>query len=765
MKKNFRAGIQITPGCFGIFPTINGHIAISTLNQLKKIAKFSLLTLIISYIPVTTVESATRRQLLDDMQVVNLNGEPAIRITFNQRMRYVQHTPKTSGRTLQIRVQPIIGKLQESILPHRETIPVTATSAVPLKDFTFDVFLGRDSVLTLKFQHNVAFRVEPGKDFRSILVHVQDATSAAVPAASSVAAAATAQESATPAGQPAALTKEEKAALAMLKKGKEALIAQDYPTAIEQFFNVLRSPATRYHREALELLGIARERSGELDLARLTYEKYLSLYPKGEASERVRQRLAAILTMTKPIEKTGPVATAEKKKGQWDFYGGFSQFFFRDSTVSDSQGERVNQSQLLHDLDLTSRYRDDRYQLRAQFDGRYRNSFQRNFSATKWKINNLFVEGSDNKTGLSARIGRQTTSTGGVLGRFDGAVIGWRFHPKWQFLAVGGFPFESFADNNVNTNKNLYGFTMEWGPFYDYWAGNVFFINQEADNLLDRRAVGTEIRYQHPKLPFVVLVDYDIHFASLNLAQLVGNWFLDNGATFTYRFDYRKQPLLTTSNALIRQPSGLPGQPFDNLHDLHKLVSRNDLQDLAQSNSFETKQMYFDLSWPFTENFRASGTFSLTNTSNLKPLKGQPSLRSSSLAFTYAAQFIYTNLFMPGDVNLLRLQFMDNDNANVYALTVDNRYPITPSIRLDPRLLINYIADVNDQPDELRIRPAFRFTFSVFDQFHQLAEKVSPVDQLVFEVETGFEWSNLPRYEQDSETWGYYITAGYRIGF
>jgi len=709
--------------------------------------------------------TSSRRQLLDDMQVVSLNGTPTIRITFNRPMRYVQHTPRTSGRTLQIRVRPIIGKLQEDILPHRESIPVTATREVPLKDFTFDVFVGRDSVLTLQFKQNVAYEVTPGKDLRSIHIAVHNPASVAAGQALPVAQAAPAMK-ATEAAEKSPLTStitpEGKSDLndptrQWLQRGKEALIKKDYPTAVEYFFKVLRSPSTQYHQEALELLGVARERSGQPDLARLTYEKYLSLYPEGEGAARVRQRLSAIVTVTKPIE-TAPAPVARKKKGQWDFYGGFSQIFFRDATVSDSKGERVNQSHLLNNLELTTRYRDDRYQFRTQFDGRIRNNIEESFSANRWKINNLFIEGSDSKTGLSARIGRQTTSTGGVLGRFDGAVIGYRFHPKWQFLAVGGFPFESFDTNKVDTDRNLYGFTLEWGPFYKYWAGNVFFINQEVDSVTDRRAIGTEIRYQHPKTPFVVLVDYDIHFTSLNLAQLVGNWFMDNGATLTYRFDYRKTPVLTTNNALT-------GQTVDSIHELLKQRSTNDVQDLAQSNAFEIKQMFLDLSWPFTENFRASGTFSLTNTSNLRPFKQQPTLRASDLEFSYAAQFIATNLVMKGDVNLLRLRFINNSNANSYALTIDNRYPITPSFRIDPRLLIDYIANVNDSPNELRIRPAVRFNFSVFDQFHQLAAKAKVIDQLVFEVETGFEWSNLPRFEADGETLGYYISAGYRLSF
>ena len=63
---------------------------------------------------------------------------------------------------------------------------------------------------------------------------------------------------------------------------------------------------------AQELIGVARERAGDIEQARKEYELYLKLFPNGEGATRVRQRLASLAP---PPEAQAAAAESPKDTG------------------------------------------------------------------------------------------------------------------------------------------------------------------------------------------------------------------------------------------------------------------------------------------------------------------------------------------------------------------------------------------------------------------------------------------------------------------
>ncbi len=55
-------------------------------------------------------------------------------------------------------------------------------------------------------------------------------------------------------------------------------------------------------------------------------------------------------------------------------------------------------------------------------------------------IGALYAEGRMKDNGVSAKVGRQSKSTGGVFGRFDGAVLGWDLGNDVQIQAYSVRP-------------------------------------------------------------------------------------------------------------------------------------------------------------------------------------------------------------------------------------------------------------------------------------------------------------------------------------
>src|SRR5881227_2553095 len=64
---------------------------------------------------------------------------------------------------------------------------------------------------------------------------------------------------------------------------RAALAARDYPKAIALLTKLQRQAEFPDRAHAQELLGLARERSGQLAHAKAEYEEYLRGYPHGEA--------------------------------------------------------------------------------------------------------------------------------------------------------------------------------------------------------------------------------------------------------------------------------------------------------------------------------------------------------------------------------------------------------------------------------------------------------------------------------------------------
>ncbi|HLF95642.1 MAG TPA: tetratricopeptide repeat protein [Methylococcaceae bacterium] len=561
-----------------------------------------------------------------------------------------------------------------------------------------------------------------------------------------------------------------------MELGKEALRKDDYPAAIGYFTKATRAPDLQVHQEALELLGLARERNGQMARAKSIYEEYLRLYPKGEDATRVRQRLAGLTTasLRPPGAKLKAPGDAESP-GQWEYYGAISQYFRRDAGISDEEGEIIQHQSLNSFLDFTGKYRGSRYDFRFQFNGRYFEDFQ-NEDRSGPRISYGYVDGADRELGISGRLGRQTRSSGGVLGRFDGGALSYRISPHWQINVVGGQPVQPYLYRaGPTSDKSFYGFSLDFGPFFDHWAGNVFFIDQTADGLSDRRAIGGEMRYLHPKFPTFALLDYDVMFSELNTAHLVSNWNFDDGATGATAYvalDYRKTPLLTTSNAIM-------GTGFDSVGDLRNSLTRSEIHKLARAQTATSKSVTVGGSVPISDKYQLNGDVTWANLSgagaDLLSFWGKecfpagigPSTNTANGLcppfmvgrypgtgdeWSYGMQLVAHNLPMEGATTVFGLRYADRRDVDIASLQLDTTYPIADKWRIEPRFRFDHYSGAADG-DTVTVRPALRLGYR-------------PLKPLSLELESGFEWSSQPLFPGDvDDSKGYYFVLGYRLDF
>jgi tetratricopeptide (TPR) repeat protein len=532
----------------------------------------------------------------------------------------------------------------------------------------------------------------------------------------------------------------------LVEEGIKVMTSGDYRRAIQIYTRLLHVPEEKIRQQAQEFLALARERNGQLAHAKAEYEKYLSLYPEGEGAERVSQRLAGLLTARADAKEQLRKPKKSKIDHTWqaDYYGSFSQFYDYNESFTDIGGGVVNRSSLLTDLDFNTRHRNNRFDLRSQFIGGYEEDFKGSQN-DETRVSTLYFDAEDKKINLSGRIGRQSRSSGGVLSRFDGGLLGYQIHPQILINLVSGYPVASVS-NGIETDKYFYGISFDLGTFDKKWDFNTFFINQEVDDITDRRAVGGEVRFFHPKGSFFSLLDYDISHDELNTFLFSGNLFFKNRNSLNVMIDYRKSPILTTTNAII-------GQGVESISDLLRIFSEDELRSFAKDRTATSRAYMLGGTHYFNDKFLISSNFTATKLSDTDASGGIEAFPGTGYEYFYSMQLIGSSLIKEGDIAILEFRYADTDRSDNISLSLNTRYPFDGRKWLiNPRFQFDYRSNSRGSGDQVKIRPSFRLNYRV-------------KRHLDFEFEAGAEWNDSTFFDQEEKTWGYFIFAGYRYDF
>ena len=216
----------------------------------------------------------------------------------------------------------------------------------------------------------------------------------------------------------------------LMKRATSDFKRKRYDSAIRYLKALISAGEHKHSQEALELLGMARQRKGQYPHAVDIYERYLEKYPDGEASDRIRQRLAGLLTATKAPRKKLDMTTLEQESTTTS-YGTLSQYYRSNRASIDGGGELTTLSQLITFVDLTTLHRtasyDHRYQLTSDHSYDFIDS-----DDSQFRFIETYYELSYRKTGTSGRIGRQTLRVGGIIRRFDGLSAGYQITPQMR---------------------------------------------------------------------------------------------------------------------------------------------------------------------------------------------------------------------------------------------------------------------------------------------------------------------------------------------
>lgn len=526
-----------------------------------------------------------------------------------------------------------------------------------------------------------------------------------------------------------------------MEAARKAVVAQNYSAAIELYNKILQDPDNPDVKNALEFMGLAREKSGQLAHAKSIYNQFLEKYPEGEASARVRQRLAGIITANqKPKEKL-KVAKRSRYESSWNVFGGISQYYQRYTNITDAEGNIVTQSSLSSDFYVTARRRGERF----KFSNRIAAGYLRDFTDDQdhiTRISSLYFDLADSENNYFTRIGRQTRNTGGVLGRFDGIYANYQFNQTYRGNLVVGNPVDSTKDTFSN-DRQFYGLSLDISAVAQDWDFSIFAIDQTNHKLSDRRAIGGEVRYFQPGKTLFGLVDYDIFYNELNNFLLLGSKTLENKLIINANIDFRKSPVLTTRNAM-------QGQTVEDLGELQTLFTADEIYDLAKARTADSKTFSLGLTYPLNKQLHISADISASEFSATPAAGGVLAIDGSKDNFV-SLQLIASDYFKQGDINILGLRFSDSTTSNTLSLSFNGRYPVNNQLRINPRFRLDFREHNNDGRQTITLKPSVRSEYRLRKRFK-------------LEGDIGGEWSSTDT-SLSEDTRGYFINLGFRYDF
>lgn len=197
---------------------------------------------------------------------------------------------------------------------------------------------------------------------------------------------------------------------------------------------------------------------------------------------------------------------------------------------------------------------------------------------------------------------------------------------------------------------------------------------------VDRQSIGAEGRYVKSSLSAFGTIDYDFHFKKINLALLTGNFLFEDQTSINLAADYRRAPLLRTSDTLI-------GQPVTALGDLLSTYTRAEIDQLALDRTAISTSLFASVGHPLSERFTISLDATLWNMEGMPSSGGVPEIPSTNY---FSSHLAGSSLISDGDLGMMSLGYSKMSNSNRYTFDFNTRYPITRDLRIGPRIFMSY---------------------------------------------------------------------------
>lgn len=552
--------------------------------------------------------------------------------------------------------------------------------------------------------------------------------------------------------QDMSLEETEAKASAYMTEARQAMAGKDPLIAINRLNRILGMASNHQTEPAQALIGEAREMNGEIAKAKAEYQLYLKLFPEGNSVDKVRQRLAAITVPEKSAKTSAPrVRPKDTGPTPWMFFGNLSVNQYRGKSRIESEQttpasltpttqklSMVDQDSLVTSINLNARHRDAVSDTRLVFrDTNLRNTLTPDRSYNR--VYSAYGEHTDRDIGYFIRGGRQNPAGSGVMSRFDGVTGYYSLMPELRVGAVYGDAVEF----NTPYKRSFYGLNAEYPAEAGRPGVNLYMIEQTIDGYLDRRAVGSEVRYFDGSLSGFAILDYDTLYKDINIAMLQGNYLTEGGDSYYVMYDRRRSPSYGLTNAL-----GLPG--FDTIRSMVDQFGESEMRRMVKGNTALSEMMSAGVTHKLSSDWQIGGDYRTSKISGTNPVQlltqlcpdfvagdpttiqtctvsGQPitlycssidivngtcttSAQGSGTTRSYSLQLLGSNLFHPNAVGVGFLSYTEGETYKGKALGLNYTLPFLASWRFDANMNY-YVQNDNAGGKAERISPNLKLSY------------------------------------------------------
>lgn len=635
---------------------------------------------------------AVRAQIVDDVEWRRDGADAVLVVRFATEVRFQRAVATRSGDLTQV-AYTLLSTTNARLGTPTQVRRVAAVGALPEVEVADEAERGERSEqtrrLVLRLSRAVPTKARGGRDNRSLEV-VLTGLGAAVPAPSrpalpalrpavvaptppaapaSAPAVATAPDAGWPAGVSPASPEVEARAQALMQQGRQAYEAGRWEQAAEHFGQALELPPHGGTREAQFKVGMAHLRQQDLARAIAEFETFLKLFPTGPDSDQARSALASIarapVAPAAPTDASRPVPEPEVTiagSASSTFHGGNGQLRSRDfqdspigglpAVAGEPQLSSDRSRQLYSDVDLNWRRRNAEVDQRFVFRDSYTSDLLRP-DKSRNRLSALYFDHKSLSGRWGVRAGRQSPTGAGVMGRFDGLTGYWSAWPRVKLGAVAGMPVDKVFDSK----RRFHGVSIDADRLPGGVGAGLYAIEQLLDGVVDRRAVGVDLRWFGGGATVFSQVDYDVAIGALNIATLQGTYITAGNTVFNALFDRRALTTLALGNALTFEDPANPGLPSRRIADRLARSTLRALRDQVRRITPMITQAQVGVTVPLNKNWQVASSLQLTETGAIPPVpevagfeNGRP---ATGAIVTTSAQLIGLNLYSARDTHVL----------------------------------------------------------------------------------------------------------------
>jgi hypothetical protein len=502
------------------------------------------------------------------------------------------------------------------------------------------------------------------------------------------------------------------AAAFMIQGGNRFLAGQAF-AAVDEFNSILKLQPNKYTEDAQLWVGIARERMGQAAKAVLEYTAYLKLYPNGRWSQWVKNKINLLKELQPgvfiaPPKFVPPIIRVKNTEFEYSEFGSLSVGAYlgaNTTTTSAVPGtsqaptsfSSLTQKSMISNVNLTARAMNNQYENRFVFQDFYSGNYLPGQEKTN-RLGAAYYELKDRTNNYSFKVGRQSGMGGGVMGRFDGLAAGYGINQNYNVNVVAG----QLSDVSRDSQPKFYGTSLDFGARSPI-GGTVYFIEQTVEGLIDRKAIGGNVRYFEPSFSIMSMFDYDLQFRAMNFFTLQGT--INGGGKgddYSFLVDRRRSPILDLRNAISGTAITLNELAVQNqfsIDDLLRLANErttttNSISAGMVSHLSEKWNYGTDISATSTDGLAASGTIDLA-TGTVGTEGFVPETPPSGISWTVSQRLTGMGVLSARDVTNFSISLSKSQSSKSEAFQFSNHTDFIEKWTLDTSMGVVYQSDIS----------------------------------------------------------------------